>query len=356
MLTGRFAVAVGLMLLGAMPGIADELRIASWNIANLASGPNLALRGYSRSAEDYALLANQARIFGTDIVALQEIGSIVGARAVLGDEYEIVFETRCTGNPRQCQEDNEDIYTAIAYRRALSGQITPFQIDELAIDHTSKCGETLPVRGGVGVRLDVDGQMTWIPSVHMKASCKNDRVEPGTEDDCRTQRKQYEALAEWIPARPEGDAVIVAGDMNRLLLDKDDSIRSEIFLSANSNTRFLPEGAQRGCWKAHSYDFRELSRQARQNNPVFDLQDITPHIYTPTSNVAIDFFVVVNPGSHMNFASDQIEMASLYRFENPGETLTACDGSVMTFGDRRALTFAEAYPSDHCPILLSIDY
>ena len=58
MINARFAAAVvaGLASLTAPSAAADELRIASWNIANLASGPNVDLRGYTRSEEDFIQL------------------------------------------------------------------------------------------------------------------------------------------------------------------------------------------------------------------------------------------------------------------------------------------------------------
>ncbi|MER8479731.1 MULTISPECIES: endonuclease/exonuclease/phosphatase family protein [unclassified Mesorhizobium] len=236
---GRFAAAASVAVFFSQAAIADELRIASWNIANLASGPGVDLRGQTRTQDDYDYLRNQVRILGADIIALQEIGSLPGARAVLGDGYEITFETRCTAHETRCLSDHDDIYTAIAYRKGLAGRVEIFQIDSLGIDHADECGVTRPVRGGVCVKLDIGWQMTWIPSVHMKASCKDDIIEEGAEDDCRTQRAQYEELAKWIKSRPEGEAVIVTGDMNRTLLKPPDSVRKEIFLDQFSGVLSL---------------------------------------------------------------------------------------------------------------------
>jgi hypothetical protein len=58
----------------------------------------------------------------------------------------------------------------------------------------------------------------------------------------------------------------------------------------------------------------------------------------------------------LSVTSDQIELPTHYRFENPGHTLLACDGeTILKFQDQdRALVFAEAYPSDHCPIVMTI--
>lgn len=351
---GCFAAAASVAGFFSQAAIADELRIASWNISNLASGPGVDLRGQTRTEDDYVYLRNQVRILGADIIALQEIGSLPGARAVLGDGYEITFETRCTAHETRCLSDHDEIYTAIAYRKELAGRVEIFQIDSLGIDHADECGVTRSVRGGVGVKLDIGGQMTWIPSVNMKASCKDDIIEEGAEDDCRTQRAQYEELAKWIKSRPEGDAVIVTGDMNRTLLKPADSIRKEVFLDQFSGVQFFPEGQQRACWSGARIKFDKLVEEAKKNNPAFEAEGLTPRIYSPASNIAIDFFVVVNANTRMSLVADQIELGSQYRLENPGETITKCDGSIVANGNI-ALTFAEAYPSDHCPILLSIE-
>jgi hypothetical protein len=50
----NLAAAVAIALLHIMPTSAENLRVASWNIANLASQPEQALRGHARSAEVYA--------------------------------------------------------------------------------------------------------------------------------------------------------------------------------------------------------------------------------------------------------------------------------------------------------------
>jgi len=79
------------------------------------------------------------------------------------------------------------------------------------------------------------------------------------------------------------------------------------------------------------------------------------NIYSPANNSAIDFFVAINAGAQMRLTSDQVETDGLYRFEKPGATLTKCDGTILA--DRgQALTFGQAHPSDHCPILLSIGF
>lgn len=337
---------------------AGELRIASWNIANLADAPEQSLRGHVRSEQDYNDIADRIALLGADVIALQEIGSIPGADRVLSAEFKVAFESRCTNNIHKCQADNDDIYTAIAYRKDIAGEISVFQVDSLGIEHTNECGTTRPVRGGVGVRHEVDGNTTWILSVHMKATCKDDRIEPGTEDDCLTQRAQYEALKTWIEEIPEDDTVVLAGDFNRHLLKSTDSIRKEIFDDFSDEALFLPEGRTRSCWKGAKLDYTALKNQALANNPAFEAEGVKPRIFSPISNLAIDFFVVFRPRSLRSIASDQVEVDGYYDFRDPGSTIENCDGSmkVTNPGNMETLTFGKANPSDHCPILMTIGH
>jgi hypothetical protein len=65
--------------------------------------PGKKLRGYVRTEADYDQLRSMIAGMAPDVIALQEIGSIPAAEAVLGDGYAIQFETRCITNEKQCQ-------------------------------------------------------------------------------------------------------------------------------------------------------------------------------------------------------------------------------------------------------------
>ncbi len=59
----------------AETGGSEQIRIVSWNLANLAEGPGIDLRGYTRSQEDFDQLRFVVSKLEPDIVALQELGS-----------------------------------------------------------------------------------------------------------------------------------------------------------------------------------------------------------------------------------------------------------------------------------------
>lgn len=329
----------------------SELTIAAWNIANLGS-PGSELRGYNRAAADYLRIEEIISDFDADVIAFQEIGSFAALEAVLPEGYAFQFETRCLENAMSCATDADDIYNAIAVREGLEHSF--FQIDDLAIPHQNECGDPARlVRGGVGVDITVGDQRYLIPSIHLKATCKDNSIEPGTEDDCETQRRQVQNLRDWMDRQDEDATIILAGDFNRKLLEDSDDIR-KAFFGDLPQEHFLPAEAVRGCWSSFDFDFGQLSAEARANNPQFDAEDLSPWIFTPRSSREIDFFVIEGLTEGMSLVSDQIELPGDYVFRNPGSALQRCDGTLNDFGDGRVLTFAEAYPSDHCPILLMV--
>ena len=346
--------AIAALLTSATSVQADTLRVASWNIANLGE-PGSVLRGYDREASDYVEIQSIIASLDADVIAFQEIGSIAALEAVLPSGYNFQFETRCLENNTMCRADADDIYTAIAVREGLDASF--FQIDSLAIEHQNECGDTpREVRGGVGADILFEGQRYLVPSLHLKATCKDNSVEEGTEDDCATQRAQIERLREWMDAQPSDATLVLAGDFNRKLLDESDDIRSAFFSDIDQEN-FLPNGSNRSCWSTFDFDFGVLSNEARTNNPKFDSQDATPWMFTPISNREIDFFVVKNATSGVTLIAEQIQMPTgSHVFRDAGGALEQCDGSLRKFSetDNRVLTFAEAYPSDHCPIVLSV--
>ncbi len=92
------AIIIPLVLMLPATASAAGLKIVSWNLENLAEAPNVALRGQVRTQADYDNIRNLIAEQAPDIIALQEIGSRKGARLVISDDYEIVFESRCDAN------------------------------------------------------------------------------------------------------------------------------------------------------------------------------------------------------------------------------------------------------------------
>lgn len=346
----RLLIAFAISLSQVISASADDLRVASWNIANLASQPDQALRGHVRSAEVYEHIKDVIRSLNADIVALQEIGSIPGAERVLGPDYEVYFETRCMKNDQRCRFDNDDIYTAIAVRKSIKDKVSIEQLDELSVLHDDECC-TPPrhVRGSPVAVVEFAGQKLWIPSIHLKSACKegtpsNDDL----KDDCEVNAAQFDLLERWIADRPDGDAVILAGDFNRLLFE------APTLVSRLGDAQLFPAMEKRACWEGYQFDFAALKQEALVNNPDAFRGGLQPQIYTPKQFGAIDFFVVSGLRNATASDSDQIEMDEFYKFRDPGDVLTKCDGSSNPFPGGKLLTFGTADPSDHCPIVVTV--
>ncbi|MBM3092222.1 hypothetical protein GFB56_15555 [Ensifer sp. T173] len=333
-----------------------DLKIASWNIGNLAGKPGIPLRGHARDEAEYQHIRDIVAKVAPDVIGLQEMGSFGSARAVLSNEYEIVFETRCLQNAKQCKEDVGDIFTAIAYRKSL-GTPTEVQVPGLAVMHTSECAGEMPrpVRGGVGLEFDRNGKKVVILSVHLKASCKNNSAETSADqkDDCATLMKQVEVLLDWIKKeRQAGKTVIVAGDFNRQLIDHNDNVAAK-FKAADSGIRFEP--TQRECWASFPNRGNAIISAANAKFPEIAAAGGRPLPYSPKSNSKIDYFVISGDGPLASPAAEQYPMGTEAKTTDfATDYLKTCAGTPNKFEDGSVLTFSEVEPSDHCPISMSL--
>lgn len=78
-----------------------------------------------------------------------------------------------------------------------------------------------------------------------------------------------------------------------------------------------------------------------------------PLIFRPLHNRLIDFFIWRNLPDKAHAVSVQVPLKlARRRFKNPSAYLEECDGSPKKFDNGRVLTFAQAFPSDHCPLLM----
>ena len=88
----KYLFAAAFVGLSCVPSVGEELKLLSWNIANLAQEAGLSLRGgHVRSEADMQVIRYHITRAAPDIIALQEIGSMKGARNVLGAEYMLLF-------------------------------------------------------------------------------------------------------------------------------------------------------------------------------------------------------------------------------------------------------------------------
>ena len=283
------ATCLALMLLLHQPLLAatQDLRIATWNIANLhhESGVALRNRAVAREDIDYTRLRSIAAKLDADIVALQEVGSPAAlARIFPEEEYHLFISGRYRPGDENQPPEKRDIYTAFAVARdrfPMAPDVhteDAFSLIHFDIDRTTKGLSARPTRSAMVLSFELNGRVVRLLGLHLKSSCHQFSLFPvedqnfstakpyGSRFDCRTLLAQLAVLENWIEAQNAlGFPVILAGDFNRhlnRLYYK--PTRFEHFWDAlqdgQPNGIELikgPEGQDTVCWPAHKRRYKE---------------------------------------------------------------------------------------------------
>jgi predicted secreted acid phosphatase len=232
------AVLVCLMSLAVLVEVhAAELRIGTWNVANLHHEDNVALRAgaQARDAQDFDRLKAFAGSLKLDIVALQEIGSPRAlARIFPEDEYHLMMSERYIPGDEDRKASERDIFTAFAVRKSRFPKrpqietLTALSLVQIGFDRDGTPSKR-PTRAGMVLNLKLGSRTVSILNVHMKSGCNSNSLAPvfdaqanGTVNknryDCRTLAAQSQILENWIEQQAQiGRSMIVLGDFNRRL-------------------------------------------------------------------------------------------------------------------------------------------
>ncbi|WP_164860758.1 endonuclease/exonuclease/phosphatase family protein [Parasedimentitalea marina] len=267
--------------------IADELRIATWNIANLHHETGVPLRDRATAREDidYERLSNTATGLNADIILLQEIGSPAAlARVFPVSNYHLIISDRYQEGDENKPPNERDIFTAVAISKDRFASAPPvttehaFSLTHFDIDRDTKELTARPTRAAMVIDLKIGGQEVKLIGLHLKSSCHQYSLFPiedqnffnekpfGSRFDCRTLTAQLAILENWVEAQKEtGRDVILAGDFNRRMNEVTrNPTRYEDFWGAlndgNPNGISLtkgPEGKDTVCWPKHTSRFDE---------------------------------------------------------------------------------------------------
>ncbi len=225
-----------LLLLLATPLRAEEIKLATWNIAWLtlkpAGHPDLPRDLVTRQAQDWPLLRGYAQRLAADVVALQEIDGVEAAARVFDPATYAIHLT-----------DEDDIQRpGFAVRRGL--RMTP-QPDLAALD--LRAGARRSLRRGADVLVEApSGARLRLLSVHLNAGCREDALGAGASRDCEALERQSTIIARWVEARRrEGVAFAVLGDFNRRLAEGDDFLKP---LEAGGPLARPTAGLSSPCW------------------------------------------------------------------------------------------------------------
>lgn len=223
-------ILLALLVLFALPAHAQELKLATWNLAWLttkpAGHPALPRRLLIRTEADYARLRGYAEQLDADVVAVQEVdGRLAAARVFDATRYDFHFtnETDVQG-------------VGFAIRKTLRWR---------ANDDLVALGLRERLRRGADITLETAAGPLRLLSVHLKGGCIRDRLD-SPRPACGDLERQAVILAGWLRDRQrEGGAFAILGDFNRHL-NPQEGFRSQ--LSGAAPIAVATEGVGNPCW------------------------------------------------------------------------------------------------------------
>jgi len=244
------AISFGLFI--NTSAIAEELKIASWNIAWLGS------HEYNeRNDSDYKKLAAYAKTLNADVIALQEVESAYWAKKVLGDEYTYYFSTKDWVQR-----------VGVAVKKDIGLSVKAKEYKALDVGR---------VRHGLDVTLSRNGKTTSLLAVHLKSGCfakpldkatvegmpNNTEKEERKKIACQTLSKQKTPLSQWIDDKQsQGQAFIILGDFNRRFsqdIAKEYSEKQGLWQAINddnSQQLWTPTASKNSdCWGGYYKDY-----------------------------------------------------------------------------------------------------
>lgn len=181
----------------------NQITLASWNISWLTGTPNDGK--HKRKCEDFEMLRKYAKRLDADIIATQEIKDVEGLRKVFGTGYD--FHLSSTGGLQR---------TGFAVR---SG------IDFGTLPDYDRLNTTGSLRPGAQIEIYLsETKKLRLMSVHLKSGCfsetedisENEKI----SDACKKLTGQIGPLEHWVhETTSETDLFVILGDFNRRMLD-----------------------------------------------------------------------------------------------------------------------------------------
>jgi endonuclease/exonuclease/phosphatase family metal-dependent hydrolase len=233
--TMRALILLALLLM-AVPAWAQEIKLATWNIAWLttkpAGHPDLPQNLTIRTEQDFARLRAYAERLAADVIALQEVdGPLAAARVFDAAAYDFHFPA-----------ESDVQRTGFAWRKGLQVTRNP---DLMALDLRPTARRSL--RRGADITLHgANGARLRLLSIHLDGGCSQGSIRQPNSSDCQSLGQQAQILAEWITERRrENMPFVILGDFNRRFSRDDDMLP---LLNAASPMRRATEGLSNPCW------------------------------------------------------------------------------------------------------------
>lgn len=264
---------------------AKNLRIGTWNIADLHHEDNIGLRPRSqpRNQNDFNKLKEFARSLNLDIIALQEVGSLRALNRIFPkDEYHLVISNRYQTGDEKKPAKQRDIFTAFAIKKSTFEEKPHYKtLVALSFDHIgirNNIPTTRPNRAGLVLKIKIGEQIIKILNTHLKSFCHANSLTPVLDTNrnnelnqsrfaCRTSVAQAHILENWIEQQAHQNiSVIIMGDFNRRLnrfdANKKKSEHYWKFINDGQPKGLQlfkgPKGQNTTCWqKGHKYFYKE---------------------------------------------------------------------------------------------------
>lgn len=231
----RALILLALMSL-ALPAWAQDIKLATWNIAWLttkpAGHPDLPRDLTIRTEQDFFRLRAYAERLAADVIALQEVdGPLAAARVFDSTAYDFHFPA-----------ESDVQRSGFAWRKGLNVTRNP---DLMALDLRPTARRSL--RRGADITLHGEnGARLRLLSIHLDGGCSQGSVRQPNNSDCQSLGQQVHILAGWIAERRrENIPFVILGDFNRRF-SRDDDVLS--ILNAASSMRRATEGFSNPCW------------------------------------------------------------------------------------------------------------
>ena len=185
--------------------LAEQLKVASWNIAWLSS------HEYNkRTDKDYQELSKYAKRLDADVIALQEVEDATWAKKVFGNDYEYFFSTK---------DWVQRVGFAVRKSSGFTSNVNEYQALDVG-----------RVRYGMDLHLLKGSTQIRLLAVHLKSGCFDKPLDTASVESmpesskrdkkekraCLKLSNQIKPLETWVDERAkENLPFIVLGDFNR---------------------------------------------------------------------------------------------------------------------------------------------
>ncbi|RWR30440.1 hypothetical protein D2T29_12265 [Sinirhodobacter populi] len=195
---------------------AADLTVATWNLAHFSGQDGSGCR--PRVQNDYDELKAVILNVDPDVWLFQEVESVGGLARILDPtKWDLYAEKRAERKGGKCYGGTNIMNmqrTAIALKKGML-LAPPTDLKFLDVNGSGA------LRYGVSARIAMNGTTIELINVHLKSGCFSGK----SEEACRSLFMQVPYLTSYVgQADAEGRAVLVGGDFNRRLSQKNDEV------------------------------------------------------------------------------------------------------------------------------------